>query len=109
MRTILDVLPLEQANDPEQQSIRVATAYAAVFSGAGTLEDAELVLVDMAIFVRYYDTALPSVPAEEVKALDQRRAVFQRVLEAMTRAGHEPHGLHSAVLRSPPIDTVEET
>lgn len=108
MRTVLDALPPEQQANPEAQSIRIAQAYAALFSGNGSKLDAEIVLVDLALFTRYYDTAMITMPAEHVKALDQRRAVFQRVLEAMTLASEEPRGLHAAVLTAPPIDHVEE-
>lgn len=108
MKNVLDVLPADVAADSDVQSLRIAQAYAAVFTGAGSRDDAELVLVDMAIFTRYYDTAMFTMPPDQVKALDQRRAVFQRVLEAMTHAGAEPVGLLRAVLSAPPIDTIEE-
>lgn len=108
MRNILDVLAADIRDDPQAQSLRIAQAYAALFTGSGDKTDAELVLVDMAQFTRYYDTALLALPAEQVKALDQRRAVFQRILEAMTLAGEEPLGLIGAVLRSPPVDNIEE-
>ena len=112
-----------QAVDPEHQqpgpdgwsdaallahSERIAEAYAQVFSGSGTKLDGEIVLVDLALYTRYYDTAMANASAEDVKAFDARRAVFQRVLEAMTLAGQEPQGLHRAVLTAPPIDTREE-
>jgi hypothetical protein len=114
MHTILDQLaPEHQANPTSDaaliaQSERIAEAYAAVFTGAGSKVDADLVLVDLAAFTRYYDTALLREPAEVVKAIDARRAVFQRILEAMTRAGMEPNGIHGALLRTPPIDVIEE-
>lgn len=92
----------------QAHSARVAEAYAQVFGGSGTKLDAEIVLVDLAIFTRYYDTAMANASADQVKAFDARRAVFQRVLEAMTLAGLEPVGLHRAVLTAPPIDTIEE-
>lgn len=114
-----------QAVDPEYQkpnpdgfysedaltahSQRIAEAYAQVFSGNGTKLDGEIVLVDLALFTRYYDTAMANASAEDVKAFDARRAVFQRVLEAMTLAGQEPQGLHRAVLTAPPIDNSEES
>lgn len=108
MRTVLDILPPESRENQQLQSMRIAQAYAALFTGVGGIEDAEIVLVDMATFTRYYDTAMLHLPAEQVKALDQRRAVFQRIMEAMTLSGEEPKGLHGAVLRAPPIDNIEE-
>lgn len=107
MRTVLDVVPISGLTDEQiavQFTTRVAKAYAALFSGTGGSEDAELVLVDLAQFTRYYDTASLEVPAEHVKALDQRRAVFQRIAEALTKSGKTLGDLHGAVLRAPPID-----
>jgi hypothetical protein len=109
MRNIIDALPPEQQKDPVAQSRRIAQAYAALFSGNGGKLDAELVLVDLAIYTRYYDTAMITMPAEQVARLDAKRSVFQRVLEALTLAAEEPRGLHAAVLAAPPIDNVEET
>lgn len=114
MRTILDVLPKECfSTDPQTGAVeiidarvdtRVVGAYSALFTGIGSSEDAELVLVDLAQFARYYDTASLDMPAEQVKALDQRRAVFQRIAEALTKSGKSLGDLHGAVLRSPPLD-----
>lgn len=107
MRTVLDVLPEAKHSDPAAIQLRIAEAYAATFSGNGGIEDAEIVLVDMAQFTRYYDTAMMTTPADQVKAHDARRAVFQRVMEGMVAAGREPVGLLSAVLRAPAIDNEE--
>lgn len=114
MRTILDVMPKECFSfDPNTGAVdivdarvdmRVAGAYAALFTGTGSSEDAELVLVDLAQYARYYDTASLDMPADQVKALDQRRAVFQRIAEALTKSGKSLGDLHGAVLRSPPLD-----
>ena len=102
------VLPVEQRDDPAAQQSRVASAYGALFSGNGTKDDADLVLVDLALFTRYYDTAeLSSAPAE-LAAASQRRAVMQRIMDGLAIAGREPQGLLSAALTSPPIKDTEE-
>lgn len=91
-----------------QMQKRLADAYRATFSGSGTQEDASLVLVDLARFTRYLDTTSIDAPADVAKALDQRRAVFVRIAEAVIMSGGNLDGLHRAVLMAPPID-VEET
>jgi hypothetical protein len=45
------------ALDQDWQMKRVASAYGALFSGTGSKEDADIVLVDIAQFTRYYDRA----------------------------------------------------
>lgn len=86
---------------------RLVSAYGALFSGRGTKEDADLVLVDLAQFTRYVNTTSLATPADVVKALDQRRAVFARVVEAVIQAGGDMDGLHKAVLVSPPLSAEE--
>jgi len=108
MRTILDILPAHAASDPAMQEARIAEAYAAVFTGNGSADDAGLVLIDLAQFSRYYDTAHIKASADQVKAIDQRRAVVQRVLEAVIKSGHSIEGLHGAVLRAPTEAIPEE-
>lgn len=107
MRTVLDIVPiagLDKETAAQAITARIASAYAELFSGNGNIEDAELVLIDLAQFTRYYDTASLDTPADQVKALDQRRAVFQRVHEAITKSGKTVGGLHAAVLLSPPVE-----
>jgi hypothetical protein len=80
----------------------------ALFSGNGTKDDADLVLVDLAQFSRYYDTAnLTDAPAA-LAAATQRRAVMQRIMDALAFSGREPQGLLSAVLGAPPINEENE-
>lgn len=86
-----------------QMQTRVASAYAAMFEGRGSKDDADLVLVDLAVFTRYLDTTPLDTPAEIVKALDQRRAVFARIVEAVIGAGGNMDGLHRAVLATPAL------
>ena len=97
------VLPPDQRTDAAAQQERVVSAYGALFSGNGTKEDADLVLVDLALFSRYYDTATVTSDPAELAAAAQRRAVMQRIMDGLTISGREPIGLHSAVLGSPPI------
>ena len=102
------VLPPEKRDDIVAQQERVAGAYGALFSGNGTKDDADLVLVDLAQFSRYYDTAnLTDAPAA-LAAATQRRAVMQRIMDALAVSGREPQGLLSAVRGSPPINEENE-
>lgn len=102
------VLPAEKRDDITAQQERVASAYGALFSGNGTKDDADLVLVDLAQFSRYYDTAnLTDAPAA-LAAATQRRAVMQRIMDALAFSGREPQGLLSAVLGAPPINEENE-
>jgi len=108
MNTVLDILPAERRDDPQAQSARVASAYAALFSGNGSKDDADLVLIDLAQFTRYQDTASLDASADVVKALDQRRAVMLRIVDAIVISGGNVNDLHRAVLASPPPDYAEE-
>jgi hypothetical protein len=105
---ILQALPTELRDNPRAQSQRIASAYGAVFSGNGTVDDADLVLVDLAQFTRYYDTASLSTDPHELAAAAQRRAVFQRIMDALAVAGKEPRGLLGAVMTAPEPDATEE-
>lgn len=100
MNTLLDVMTPEELADGEKVERYLSRAYADVFGGNPTQEQRDIVLVDMAHVVRYYDTTLITVPADEVKAIEQSRHTFRRILEALAYAGREPAGLHTAVLRS---------
>jgi hypothetical protein len=106
MKTVLDIVP--EGADVSVVTQRIASAYGALFSGNGGKDDASLVLIDLAQFARYYDTASFNMPVEQIAAFNHRRAVFQRIMDAMTLTGNEPNGLHSAVLRSPEPDSAEE-
>jgi hypothetical protein len=97
------VLPTDKQGDVEAQQSRIASAYGALFSGNGTKDDADIVLVDLALFSRYYDTATMTDTPAALAAATQRRAVMQRIMDAMAISGREPQGLLSAVLGSPPI------
>ncbi len=112
MITLRDLFPPSDEGWTDEQVVqmqrRLANAYRATFTGNGTSEDADLVLVDLARFTRYLDTTSIDAPADVAKALDQRRAVFVRIAEAVIMSGGNLDGLHRAVLMAPPID-VEET
>jgi hypothetical protein len=105
-RSASDALP-EGERTAENIAVRLLQAYASLFSGSGSKLDAEIVLVDLGVLSRYYDTAMMNAPAEDVKAFDARRDVFRRIIESMTLAGSEPTGLHLAVLRATPTEETE--
>lgn len=107
MRNVHDVLPENERDDPGAQTRRVARAYANLFSGAGSSEDADLVLVDLALYTRYYVTAPLDMPGDQVKALDQRRSVLNRILSALALTGVGADGLLEAAASAPPLDDEE--
>lgn len=107
MRNVIDVLPPEQQADPEAQTRRTVMAYAALISGTAMREDVELVLVDLALYTRYYATAPLDMDAADVKALDQRRGVLNRILDAAVRGGADIDGLMQATLRAPDLPMEE--
>lgn len=111
MNTVDDLVPGAKAVELSDEVLtaiqrRVASAYVELFSGNGSLDDASLVLVDLARFARYYDTTRLDMPADQVKALDQRRAVLQRILDAFAMSGRRLDDLHGAVLRTPDYDEI---
>jgi hypothetical protein len=102
---IAQVLPADKVGDAELRSVRIGQAYAAVFRGVGTREDADLVLVDLAQLCGYYDTASVTADPQVVLAMAHRRAVLQLIL---AQSGGEPSGFMAAVLTAPnPYDTEE--
>lgn len=106
--TISDQFTIEQLI-AGQGDKRLVEAYRAVFDGRGTRLDADLVLVDLLQFSRYYTTADINLPADVVKALDQRRAVGERIMEALARTEFDVRGLHSAIMQSEAVAlTIED-
>ena len=59
---------------------KLTEAYIATFSGHPTREDAEMVLVDMAVFSRYYEHMLPDVSTEALRHAEGRRAIMRRIV-----------------------------
>ena len=102
---VVQILPQERAGDRNAQLERVGSAYVALFTGNGSREDADLVLVDLAQFVRYYDTASLTADPVVTTASAHRRAVLQRILGMQ---GGEPNGFMAAVLTAPDLDETEE-
>ncbi len=102
---VLSSLPTETRDNPEAQAARITSAYRALFSGNGGQEDADLVLVDLAKFVRYYDTASLTADPQTVVAAAHRQAVLKLILVGR---GGEPQGFMEAVLTAPD-PYVEET
>lgn len=59
---------------------RLRGAYGAVFAGNATVEDAELVLVDLAVLTRFYECAAPDAQEGALKYIDGRRSVMRRLV-----------------------------
>ncbi len=118
MITIADMFPPDEADVygrpiwsediKAKMQARIASAYHAFAEGRASRDDADLVLIDLAQFTRYLDTATLDMPTEVVTAIAHRRAVFGRIVEAVIAAGGNIDGLHRAVLMTPSLD-VEET
>ena len=100
----VNVATLMPGSTREQQIVRIGQAYAALFEGRGSQEDADLVLVDLAQFVRYYDTASLTADPNVTIAAAHRRSVLQRILGY--RGGEPPHFM-DAVQTAPDLDTEE--
>lgn len=100
MKTVKEIVPDEVlARDPEALTRRVGSAYKAVFSSNATTEDVELVLIDLAQFTRYYDTAKITASPSVLAATAQRRAVMDRILDAIEQHGGTVVGLRAATMR----------
>lgn len=82
---------------------RIASAYAAFAEGRASKEDADLVIVDLAVFTRYLDTTQLGTSNEVLRELNGRRAVFARIVEAVIGAGGKLDDLHRAVLATPAL------
>ncbi len=102
---VLNSLPADKRDDPAAQAARIDSAYRALFSGNGSREDADLVLVDLAYFVRYYDTVSLTADPQTVVAAAHRKSVLQRILIGR---GGEPQGFMEAVMTAPDPYTTEE-
>lgn len=59
---------------------RLAAAYQATFGGNATKEDAEIVLVDLAMTTRFYEHMTPDAASDALRHVDGRRAVFRRLI-----------------------------
>lgn len=59
---------------------RLAAAYQATFAGNATKEDAEIVLVDLAVTARFYEHMDPDVSSTALHHVDGRRAVMRRLI-----------------------------
>lgn len=82
---------------------RIASAYLAFVEGRASKEDADLVIVDLAMFTRYLDTTQLGTSNEVLREINGRRAVFARIVEAVIGAGGNLDGLHRAVLATPAL------
>lgn len=59
---------------------RLQAAYQATFAGNATREDAELVIVDLAVTTRFFEAMAPTASAEALRYVDGGRAVFRRLV-----------------------------
>jgi len=59
---------------------RLVEAYAAVFSGRGGLQDAEIVSTDLARWSGFFHVSEPGVDPNILAHMEGRRSVFARIL-----------------------------
>lgn len=59
---------------------RLASAYQATFAGNASKEDAEIVLVDLAVVTRFYEHMSPDAVSTVLHHADGRRAVMRRLI-----------------------------
>ena len=83
---------------------RLAGAYEAVFSGNGGPEDASLVLVDLAIESRYFDTTPAGTADEVLQHMAGSRFVFGRIVRQMNMPPRELSALIQRVVDENLID-----
>lgn len=105
MKTLLDILPGEP--DQAEGLRRVGSAYRAVFSANGTQDDVDLVLIDLAQFTRYYDTAKVDASPDAVVAAAHRKAVLDHILDAIEMSGGSVQGLRAATAVAPQLENEE--
>lgn len=90
---------LSQTSVPDKD-LRRAQAYAAVFGGNATREDAEIVLVDLATYSGFYQPQAPAVADGTRHYLAGRASVFAWIASNAAAGGMTDIGaLHFAVLK----------
>lgn len=83
---------------------RLVSAWSAFANGEAGIEDAQIILVDLASYSGYYGTADFDASDAQLHNLNGRRAVFQRIAEALVITGVTLDGLHGAVIRNPTLE-----
>lgn len=63
----------------QQARVRLVAAYRNLFAGAGSREDADLVLSDLAAKSGFYTVTGPKDSADAVRFAEGQRAVFKRI------------------------------
>lgn len=96
--SVSNIMNLVPNGDPAARTARIDSAYKAVFSGNGTVDDRDLVLVDLAHLTRYYDTVSLTADPSVVIAAAHQQTVLKRILIGL---GGEPQGLMAAVQTAP--------
>ena len=97
--TVFDVLPQEARDSTLQADVRLISAYKAFVAGRPSAEDCEIILVDLASFSGYYNTASPDLPALELKQTEGMRAAIGRIFRMADTPMTELRLLQQAVLR----------
>lgn len=87
-----------------QQKLR--EAYANVFSGNASREEADIVLVDLARTSGYYNTTSPQTPADELKYYEGQRSVFGRIYQMINPTPRFMAELAKSVAAEMAVDAV---
>lgn len=88
MKTIANLFSPQQAATAQD---RLVVAYTSVFSGAGSKEDAEIVLSDLAAFTGFLNVSSPVMSEAQLRFAEGQRSVAARILAL---AGTSPAALH---------------
>lgn len=99
--SLSDVVPEEFLGDEVALETRLADAYRQLFSGNGSKEDADIVLVDLIVHARLFQALPTDASAAELRHYDGARGLLLRILEALNMPFDELASLHSAMLKTP--------
>lgn len=112
--TLTDLLV--RADDPTAHRARgveaqltLRVAYKAVFTGAASREQAELVLVDLAKSSGYYNTTPVDAPDHVLRQYEGQREMFGRIMRFMEPPLSEMIALHRAVAEEQRTDVTTQT
>lgn len=83
---------------------RIRAAYAALFDGRGSKEDADLVFVDLAKFSGYLNTTPPTATDSELRYYEGQRSLFGRIMMFLNPAPTFLHALARTVAEEQHMD-----
>lgn len=76
--------------------LRLTQAYKALFAGAGSREDAEIVLSDLAAHTGFYQVTAPTAADSELRFREGQRWAFARILSHLGTSEAEHAAIEAA-------------